>query len=216
MPTSEEIRDYLDTQAKEVLGDAYEAQSDAFKAGLFEVIGRGIEYGTAGGAGGVNWRGAWSAAETYLVDDAVSHEGSSYVAIAENTNSEPPSAEWELLAEGGDDGAIGPAGPVGPQGPAGAVGPQGIEGPGGPQGIQGPEGPAGPAHVTTAGDVEYHDSTSPTRLPVGSHGQVLTVDASLPGKLVWATLAGMLVVFDLDVQAIEYSSADVISDVTWS
>jgi hypothetical protein len=83
-------------------------------------------------------------------------------------------------------------GGAGPQGPAGPTGPAGPAGPAGTAGVQGSQGPAGPAHVTTAGDIEYHDGTAPARLPVGSEGQVLTVDASLPGRLKWAAVTGAL------------------------
>lgn len=51
------------------------------------------------------WRGAWSSAATYAINEAVEHHGSSYIATAENTNSEPPSANWDLLAAGGEDGS---------------------------------------------------------------------------------------------------------------
>lgn len=78
------------------------------------------DVGPQGPAGGsTNWTGAWSAATAYDADnyDAVEHEGSSYVAIADNTNQEPPNPTyWQLLAERGD---VGPEGPAGPTGPAG-------------------------------------------------------------------------------------------------
>ena len=60
-----------------------------------------------------NWRGAWSSATTYFVGDAVVHNGSSYLAIADNSNSQPPSANWDTLAAKGDTGATGPAGAEG-------------------------------------------------------------------------------------------------------
>lgn len=56
------------------------------------------------GEKGLNWQGAWSAG-TYQIDDAVEHNGSSWVAIAVTTQ-EPSGAasEWDLLAEKGADG----------------------------------------------------------------------------------------------------------------
>ena len=89
----------------------------------------------------------------------------------------------------GDTGATGETGATGSQGIQGIQGDVGATGARVIQGIRGNTGPAGPAHVTTAGDIEYHDGTSPTRLPVGTNGQVLKVDTSLSGKLVWATIA---------------------------
>ena len=86
----------------------------------------GTDYDTEWAAGGgVNWRGAWSSTTTYSVDDAVSYGGSSYIAIAGNTNQEPDThpSSWDLLAQEGATGATGatgPTGPTGPQGPAGA------------------------------------------------------------------------------------------------
>jgi hypothetical protein len=71
---------------------------------------------------GINWRGTWSSTTAYNINDAVVLNGSSYVAIAANTNSKPPSANWNTLAL---HGAIGPKGATGATGPAGPQGPQG-------------------------------------------------------------------------------------------
>lgn len=59
---------------------------------------------------GLNWKGAWSSATEYVVDDAVFHNGESFIAVAENTDSEPPSSAWQLLSEVGDTGPTGPQG----------------------------------------------------------------------------------------------------------
>lgn len=53
------------------------------------------------------WRGAWSAG-SYDAGDAVSHNGSSYVANVTTTD-EPPSADWDVLAAKGADGTDGAA-----------------------------------------------------------------------------------------------------------
>ena len=60
------------------------------------------------------WRGTWSGATAYAKSDAVYYNGSSYIAVAANTNSAPPSANWNTLAAQGASGAgsgdvIGPA-----------------------------------------------------------------------------------------------------------
>ena len=55
------------------------------------------------------WRGPWAAETVYAVNDAVSQNGSAFVAVAENTGSEPPSENWNTLAAKGDQGELGPA-----------------------------------------------------------------------------------------------------------
>jgi hypothetical protein len=71
---------------------------------------------------GVNWQGAWVAG-TYVSDDGVSHNGSSW--IATTTTTEEPSilaTDWDVLAIKGDTG------PTGPQGIQGIQGIQGDKG----------------------------------------------------------------------------------------
>jgi collagen type VII alpha len=66
----------------------------------------------AAGAPGVNFRGVWSAATEYAVNDAVTFAGSTYLAQAAGSNEEPdvsPQA-WAVLAQAG---AVGPAGAQG-------------------------------------------------------------------------------------------------------
>lgn len=43
---------------------------------------------------------------------------------------------------------------------------------------------------TTKGDLTGHDGTQAVRIPIGSPGQVLTVDLNSPGGLKWANLNG--------------------------
>ncbi|WP_334267757.1 DNRLRE domain-containing protein [Edaphobacter sp. HDX4] len=64
------------------------------------------------GPAGVSFKGAWSITVGYLPNDAVSYQGSTYVAIAMNLGVRPditPSA-WSVLAQGGSAGPTGPAG----------------------------------------------------------------------------------------------------------
>lgn len=129
--------------------------------------------GPAGPLGppGIIWRGAWDGSAYYDFRDAVTYDGSSYVATS---NIAPPATQtpdadpnWELLAAhgtpGGPPGPMGPAGPAGPQGdpgvqgipgqdgvpgaggPPGPLGPIGLTGPTGPIGATGPQGVIGPA-----------------------------------------------------------------------
>src|SRR5205807_1407697 len=56
----------------------------------------------------LNWRGAWTDASTYVVDDAVFFNGSAWTAKRSNTNVSPvEGADWTTLAQ---QGATGPTG----------------------------------------------------------------------------------------------------------
>lgn len=93
---------------------------------------------------GLNWQGAWDSGTAYVIDDAVTHQGTSYVATAGSTNQAPPNASyWDVLAVKGDTGDTGPQGDTGATGPQGEQGIQGIQGETGPQGPQGETGPQG-------------------------------------------------------------------------
>lgn len=54
------------------------------------------------GPEGINWRGAWSAATNYAIDDAVFVNGSAFIALIANTNVQPTATggTWSLLALG--------------------------------------------------------------------------------------------------------------------
>lgn len=125
--------------------------------------------GVAGADGqSFNYRGQWDNAAAYLEGDVVFDNGSSWIAVADNTGSEPSfvSIDWDEIAIAGAqgvpgvDGAQGPQGIQGPAGVDGAQGPQGIQGvkgdtgdvgPQGPQGVQGVQGPIGnPATLVNA------------------------------------------------------------------
>jgi len=97
------------------------------------------------GLAGLNWLDAWDASVTYQPTDAVSFDGSSWVAKAGNVASKPSgdAATWGLLAAQGLPGPVGPVGPLGSQGPAGSPGAPGTAGAPGPQGLQGEPGPSG-------------------------------------------------------------------------
>ncbi|WP_052572540.1 collagen-like protein [Holophaga foetida] len=104
--------------------------------------------GATGATGAVaNFRNAWSSSTTYAAGDAVSEDGTSYVALTISTAIDPATdvsgsgGHWAVLASKGATGAQGVAGPTGPTGPTGA---QGIQGPQGDTGAQGPAGVAGP------------------------------------------------------------------------
>jgi len=108
---------------------------------------------------GFNFRNAFSLSATYAVNDVVTYNGSTYVAIVANgPNTQTPDqnpTDWSVMAlEGatGPQGATGATGPMGltgatgatgPQGPVGLTGATGATGGQGPQGLTGPQGPQG-------------------------------------------------------------------------
>lgn len=78
---------------------------------------------------GVVHRGAYSASNTYQVNDEVSYNGSSYRCVIANTTGVVPTdvSRWVVVSSKGDTG---PAGATGPTGATGATGPQGVAGQG--------------------------------------------------------------------------------------
>jgi hypothetical protein len=55
---------------------------------------------------GFNPRGSWSSNATYNVNDVVSYDGDSYIAVTQSVNSVPPSANWMMSARKGDVGIV--------------------------------------------------------------------------------------------------------------
>ena len=52
-----------------------------------------------------NWKGSYSGATAYVVDDVVESSGSSYICIAATTGNAPPNATyWEQMSQAGTDG----------------------------------------------------------------------------------------------------------------
>jgi hypothetical protein len=85
---------------------------------LIEVVEQGVQ-GPQGeqGPSFTNWKGAWSGATAYVLNDAVSSGGSSYICILAHTNQTPPNATyWNVIASKGDTGAKGDTGDQGPPG----------------------------------------------------------------------------------------------------
>lgn len=81
------------------------------------------------GPAGLNWQGAWSAAGTYVADDAVGYNGASWFCInpvgPSAVTPDLDTANWALLASQGAQGPVGATGaqgPTGPQGPSGTAG----------------------------------------------------------------------------------------------
>jgi hypothetical protein len=95
----------------QVLNGIQEAKDKPGPAGPIGPIGgQGIQ-GVQGPAGpGWNqWKGVWSSATAYIVNDAVQYNGSSYIAILAGTNKQPDTQTtyWNLVALKGSTGASG-------------------------------------------------------------------------------------------------------------
>jgi hypothetical protein len=110
--------------------------------------------GATGATGTIGVVTNWSSSATYQVGQVVfcaacSTSGSSYVALATNTNQDPPtqSSVWSLIAQAG---ATGPQGIIGLQGATGATGPTGAIGATGATGATGSQGVAGATGATGA------------------------------------------------------------------
>lgn len=58
----------------------------------------------ATGPAGLTWRGEWDGSTAYHTHDAVSSDGSSYVALSASTGAVPPGPNWQLLAAKGGPG----------------------------------------------------------------------------------------------------------------
>ena len=130
------------------------------------------------GPPGMIWLGAWNSATNYVVSDAVSSAGNSYICILANTNQSPPNATyWNLLAQAGS-GAVSSV-----FGRTGAV----IAASGDYTDELVTNSPT--QLMTAKGDLITASAPNTlARLPIGTIGQVPTVQAS--GVLAYATPAG--------------------------
>lgn len=120
----------------------------------------------------IGWKGTWSAATAYIAQDAVYHDGETFVAkINVPAGTATTNATyWQKVAKKGADGvdgATGPQGPTGPMGPQGDTGPAGAVGATGATGPVGPQGPAGAKGAK--GDTGAVGATGPTG-PQGPQG----------------------------------------------
>ena len=65
----------------------------------------GAEQAVSWSETGIHWKGPWSSSATYLVRDAVSYRGSSYIATAAGAGGVPgESAQWSLMVSQGRSG----------------------------------------------------------------------------------------------------------------
>lgn len=193
------------------LDDRYTAMSNASKLFSFNIANYlpsdcivDLVSGSATGTGvvadcaerGLSPRGAWGTNASYLTNDLVTFQGSSWRAKRNSINKPPATnvADWERFAAKGDPGQAGPIGPAGPSGsagptgdagPAGAIGetgpagpigetgpagPIGETGPAGAPGPRGPEGPAGPPGVAGPQGAEGQQGPQGPQGPQGMQG----------------------------------------------
>ena len=90
---------------------------------------------------GTLYKGVWSSADTYAINDIVIHELSSYISILGSVNENPSTATTYWASFG--DGSIGSQGSQGSQGRQGLAGTNGSQGSQGSQGLQGLQGNQG-------------------------------------------------------------------------
>jgi hypothetical protein len=153
--------------------------------------------GPAGTNGiGFSFLNAFDPYATYALNNVVTYNGSSYVAIVPNgPNPNGPTPDvnpsWSLMASAG---AAGPTGPAGPQGPIGAPGPQGLMGNSGPTGPAGPAGPQGPAGGAISWVPNIGGAVS---LPVNTSEQIFPL--ALPNYGVYL-LTGRIGIYNTDTQ----------------
>lgn len=146
------------------------------------------------GAKGMNWKGQWYSTTAYVVDDAVQHNGSGWVALQASTNIEPSDAattQWSKLVSKGETGPVGPMGPTGSTGPVGPAGPQGPNGPQGPTGPAGPQGLTGPTGLTGAqgpqGPTGPQGPAGDVTSRVAKSGDTMSGTLTLPAMVVSST-----------------------------
>lgn len=100
-------RDVPDGETNTVKNDIDMDSNDLLNVGDLRVLGTasidGINFDAVNSA--LVWRGVWNSSTSYAVSDAVSYNGSSYISIASNINSAPPSSSWNILAQQGTSGA---------------------------------------------------------------------------------------------------------------
>ena len=157
------------------------------------------------------------------MDDGVTYDGQSWVAVASPLMGVPPADPfWQLLAARGAQGDPGPQGLQGEAGATGAQGPAGAVGPVGPQGVAGPQGPAGPPGVQ--GPAGPEGPAGSTYLGGSIAGQLAVCDGSvdfsgaqvfIPGRPYSAT-TGPLGQFQLDVLPGNYDLAYILFRGTYT
>jgi hypothetical protein len=127
-----------DTGLQGLKGD----KGDTGDTGLQGLKGDTGDTGPAGQS--VKWKSGWSEIVVYVVNDAVSYLGSSYIATVESLNKVPTDSNyWNIMSIKGDKGDTGDTGLQGLKGDKGDTGEQGLKGDKGDTGEQGLKGDKG-------------------------------------------------------------------------
>lgn len=94
---------YSSTDVVFWLGSSYKSKTNANSNNQPDSSPAFWEFLAQKGDPGINWQGVWNSAQAYALDDGVEYFGSSYRALASNTNKPPSSnpAFWVLVAQGG-------------------------------------------------------------------------------------------------------------------
>jgi hypothetical protein len=81
-----------------------ETDTNRFKVGTGNTAWNNLTYSL-----GFTPKGAWSNATSYVVNDMVTHSGSSYISILAGSNQNPATANtyWTVLAQAGTNGTNG-------------------------------------------------------------------------------------------------------------
>ena len=159
--------------------------------------------GPAGANGiGFSFLNAFDPYATYTLNNVVTYNGSSYVAIVPNgPNPTGPTPDknpsWSLMAAAG---ATGQAGPVGPQGPLGDPGPQGLMGNPGSPGPAGPVGPQGPAGgvLSFTGNKETSSIRLLPEIDALNNGSVVTTNSIILASTGTYVLGGAQLILNKD------------------
>jgi hypothetical protein len=141
--------------------------------------------GPTGPAGpiGIQWKGPWSGAIAYVMHDAVSFNGSSYISLTDNNTGNSPAtspANWDLITQRGDTGATGETGATGAQGPIGPPGPVGPQGPTGATGATGPVGASGTSGSAIGGNYASNTGNNDFLMPWGVTSSPTEANVSVP------------------------------------
>jgi hypothetical protein len=94
---------YSSTDVVFWLGSSYKSKTNANQGNQPDLSPTFWEFLAEKGDSGVTWQGTWNNAQTYALDDGVLYQGSTYRALATNTN-KPPSSNpsfWILVAQSG-------------------------------------------------------------------------------------------------------------------
>ena len=151
-------------------------------SGAVKVNGTLEVTGDVTGVPHVDYKGNYSGATSYVKDDVVTYNGSSYINTNPSTGVAPTNTNnWGLLAQKGTDGTDGTNGTNGATGP---VGPQGPEGPQGPAGQDGADGADGADAVISTNSInKTHISDTDTLFQVNDSSTISSTTQTAGGRV---------------------------------